>query len=246
MSGNGDIPPSRVRRLVRGSLALAGVLLIGVLTNALWEFFLRDLLTSAGTLLLGAVSTLWSGYLDVIHRHIGELRTDTLMILPYSFFIALMLVGPVAVNVLLWKMYQRLKRLNKVGGQSQRSPPDTEPSWVKPALYIVTAAVIVFTLNTLLDVAESGYSRSASVWAERSIEIVAPSIPPDERLVLRSELRAVQSAVQFYAVYEHLQAIAKRTRVSLPPFSPIGYSKKSYRVLYEGQWPTKSPHSRRA
>jgi len=226
MGGNGDIPPSRVRRLVRGSLALAGVLLLGALGNGVWELFLRDLFISAGTLLLGAVSTLWSGYLDVIHRHIGELRTDTLMILPFAAIASLMLVVPVAVNVYVFMLYKRLKSdINKVG-QPQRSPPDML-LWLKLMLYLATPATIVLTFMTLLDLAEGGYSRRASIWAERSIEIVAPRISADERLMLRSELRSVQSAVQFYAVYEHLHAIAQQTSVSLPPFSPIGYGKKS-------------------
>jgi hypothetical protein len=173
---------------------------------------------------------LWSGYLDVIHRHIGELRTDVLMILPYSFFATLILFTPIVVNLLLFKLYGHLKRLgdlNEDGGQSERRSIPEIRAWFKRGLYLVTAATVAMTLVTLLDMAEGGYSRRASIWAERSVEIVAPNISAEERLVLRSELRSVQTAVQFYAFYEHLHAIAQRSSVSLPAFSPIGYGKKS-------------------
>jgi len=65
------------------------------------------------------------------------------------------------------------------------------------------------------------YTREASTFVERSIEILAPTIPPDKHLQLRAKYRSVDSAQKFYDLHDELHTIAKEKNVTLPKFTVI-------------------------
>jgi len=86
--------------------------------------------------------------------------------------------------------------------------------------YIASSGIVILTLIVVLVVGDV-YTREASVFVERSIEILTPSIPPDKVLQLRSKYRAVDSAQKFYDLNDELLTIAKEKNVALPQFSVI-------------------------
>jgi hypothetical protein len=65
------------------------------------------------------------------------------------------------------------------------------------------------------------YTRQAIVFVDRSIEILAPTIPPDKVLQLRARYRAVENAQMFYDLHDKLTTIAKEKNITLPQFSVI-------------------------
>lgn len=76
-------------------------------------------------------------------------------------------------------------------------------------------ALLLFAYLTASLVGEL-YTRDASTFVERSIEILAPTIPPDKHLQLRAKYRSVDSAQKFYDLHDELQTIAKEKNVKLP------------------------------
>jgi hypothetical protein len=79
---------------------------------------------------------------------------------------------------------------------------------------IASIYVAVFLVGNL-------YTREASTFVERSIEILTPNIPPDRVLQLRAKYRSVDSAQKFYDLHDELQTIAKEKNVTLPKFTVI-------------------------
>jgi len=86
---------------------------------------------------------------------------------------------------------------------------------------------VISTMLNVLQLSELTYSRRAGIWADRSIDIVSPRVSAEERLSLRAELRSVESARQYYALYERLNKIAKQNEIILPTFAPIGLPAKT-------------------
>jgi hypothetical protein len=65
------------------------------------------------------------------------------------------------------------------------------------------------------------YTQNASTFVDRSIEILAPTIPPERVLQLRAKYRSVDNAQKFYDLHDELQALAKEKNVTLPQFKVI-------------------------
>jgi hypothetical protein len=82
---------------------------------------------------------------------------------------------------------------------------------------ISLCSVVIFVVFFIGDV----YTRKAEIFIERSIEIVAPTIPPERVLQLRAKYRAIDSAQKFYDLRADLLIIANDNKVTLPQFKVI-------------------------
>jgi len=86
----------------------------------------------------------------------------------------------------------------------------------------LTPSVAILVFLIAIQAWQVTYTRSASTWSVQSIEILAPNIGNEEVVKLRSQLRQVITANQFYAFESALRAHAKKHAVQLPKFSSIG------------------------
>ncbi|HEU0174972.1 MAG TPA: hypothetical protein VFV58_12000 [Blastocatellia bacterium] len=87
--------------------------------------------------------------------------------------------------------------------------------------YSVAVAAVFCTLFFASAFVGELYTRDASVFIERSIEILSPTLPPEKILQLRAKYRSVDSAQKFYELHDELQTIAKEKNVTLPKFTVI-------------------------
>lgn len=210
------------RRLVliakgaRAVLGFIGLLVVGALGNGVWEWFLRDVVLWVANSSLRAVSLVWSGYVDALHRGIGStLSTDLLVsALAMTFWLLL----PWSAVAVAHYVHQVEK-----GNPYPRPPRLFGHQGLGRARWL-TVVAILFVGVAFMAIVQSDYRRRAAIWAERSIEIVAPNITERERLQLRAELRAVGSGLEFYRLYDHLRSLQPAAGLRLPPFEPIGYT----------------------
>lgn len=218
--------PSTVGAPIKFVRKILGVLILGALGSGLWELILRDVLFKLGNAVLSLLATLWGGYVDVLHHGIGKLRGDLLVVPIFATAIAVLVVGP-------WVLVYYLRR--KVANIEQRALGAPEPKPLTEASFHNEIAkirkmiswqfiplVALFVAIIAIQVWQTQYTREASTWAEQSIEILAPNIGSQEVLRLRSQLRAVERANQFYLLEEKLREHAKHFSVDLPPFASIG------------------------
>jgi len=199
---------------------------IGALGSGLWEIVLRDIFFATGAAVLGAIASVWGGYVDFLHRGIGKLHTDLLVIPIFSFFVAGLLVAPLALIAYLRKRIARIEdRLLRPPSRESIDEQEVRKQIVKVRrmlYWMLTPLVLAFMVLLLIQVWQVQYTRNASTWSERSIEILAPSIGIEEVAKLRAQLRAVETAGDFYAFEGKLRAHSSKHAVRLPKFTSIG------------------------
>lgn len=88
-------------------------------------------------------------------------------------------------------------------------------------MYFTLIMLVIFLLYGYVATFRDGYARAATIYIDRSIDIIAPSIPPDKVLQLRAKYRSVDSAQKFYELHEELQTLAKEKNIQIPRFTPI-------------------------
>lgn len=238
--------------IIRGAVGVFGAVLISVLGSALWEFVFRDSIVALGNCTLSLMSSLWGGYVDLLHRDIGKLRSDLLIVPIFIFVILILIFTPFMVYHFLVIWMRRANRewdemceeygvsIDAAQGEVKRKRDGKTSDEIHAEIrgIIATgraklnslrkliyygllpcalAGVAVYTLVFL----QGTYSRGAGVWADQSIEILRPYVSDHEHIKLRSSLRAISSAKQFYELEETLKAYAVKASVELPTFIVI-------------------------
>lgn len=224
---------SPLNRIIRIAWSIAGLILVGALGSGLWDLFLKDAFLELGNLTLTFIVSLWGGYVDVLHRSIGKLHHDLLIVPLFALFIVAGLLIPWAM---IWKLLSMISQLreriflrlreesNSQFSLTEKDIPLTEEVQhlrTRTILFLVPFSVSI-TLLVAIMAWQLTYTRSASTWAEQSIEILAPYVTQQEHLKLRSDLRRVDNAEKFYFLHGTLRATANRNAVPLPSFMPIG------------------------
>lgn len=245
-SENVDVDKSSLTKHVRTAL---GALVLAIVASALWDFLFKNAFIALGGAMLGAIASVWSGYVDILHVDIGKLQADVLVLPIFSFLVAALIVGLVSYVIRTWgklkKYEERVKkykeRIARVLERPLINAPISESISkleseleIDPQIYTMMAkltrlivwgltpsvAILVFLIA--IQAWQVTYTRSASTWSVQSIEILAPNIGNEEVVKLRSQLRQVITANQFYAFESALRAHAKKHAVQLPKFSSIG------------------------
>ena len=212
--------------LFRSVLAVAATLILGALGSGLWELLLKDLFVGLGNITLSLIGWLWSGYIDVLHKNIGEMDGDLLALPVFAFTIVTVVGMP---WFLIWKLMHMVAKIesriqNKDIDHSDDDLPISEHllrirrkifRLLFPLAALTTALFLILNWQLL-------YTRDAGSWTLRSIEIIAPYITIEERTRLISELRQVESAKQFFALHQTLVGHANLANIKLPKFTPLG------------------------
>lgn len=211
---------------VRTVLTLVATLLLGALGSGLWELFLRNIFLGIGNWTLTLISSLWVGYLDDLYSSVGKLHTDVLLNPIFSFFAATGILGPLFLTLYFWREVSSLEQRQSNVGRAKAGSSEAVSEGISRIRRKILRVLLPVALSTsfmfLLMTWQSLYTREASNWSERSIEIVSPYIALDDRVRLRSDLRLVTNAKSFFALRNVLLAHAKRAAIELPKFDPVG------------------------
>lgn len=240
MSTDGDQTglPEKVSNsaISRQLKVVIGGLLIAILGSALWDFLFKAAFIAAGNFTLEAIASVWSGYVDVLHSKIGRLESDALVFPIY----ALVLVGFLGACLSMVIYFHNRIDANEKALDAlellEKSPVTLTPNPELRRLRIreqiassrkmlnwqFTPLVCFFAGFVLIIFWQALYTRGASNWSERSIEILAPNIGGEEVVRLRSQLRRVSSAKEFYEFEAAIREHAQKHTVPLFRFSSIG------------------------
>lgn len=225
----------RLPGLLRIPAAIALTLLGGALGNGVWEWFLRDLLNWLGSGALRLFASVWTGFIDQLYRRVGsDLGHD-------QFPSLILLLGATLGGIhLMYSGMGHMTRARAVAAAVKRdvmgtpSRTEYEPAFsdetvrlarayrqiLKGGVLFIAAGLLLGGVLTGIQVA---YGRKAALWAEQSIEIVAPNISEQERLQLRAALRSVETGDQFFRLYDRIRQHKPSEGLRLRPFDPVGY-----------------------
>lgn len=208
-------------RVLRATGWVSATIFLGAIGSGLWERLLRPFTDRCAHAFLSAIARIFHGYVDVLHRNIGQAYPDSLSALPYFLIQGFIILGPVAIAsiVLLINLFER---------HAIRKDDEDEETWKRRGQRRVRGLLSFCILVALLNTAVYGtialeelYARRACNYIERSIDILAPELTAQELLRLRAEYRAVDSAEAFYALHHHLRALSDAKGTAIPYFDPI-------------------------
>lgn len=165
---------------VRTVLTVVATLLLGALGSGLWELFLKEVFLGIGNWTLTLISSLWSGYLDGLYRNVGKIHSDLLLIPIFSFFAAAGIVGPLYLTLHLWREVTSLENRQATGRRAAMRDPEELSDGISRIRRKILRLLFPLTLSAsfmfLLMTWQTLYTREASNWSERSIEIVSPYV----------------------------------------------------------------------
>lgn len=163
---------------------IIGTLLLGALGSGLWELVLRDTFLWMGNITLTFISSIWGGYVDLLHRDIGKLHRDWLTFPLFAMAMTLLLFGPWLMLIRLLRRITRAKE--KIAGKESHEDISPEKALEelrdirKKSLRLLIPFAIFSTLSYSILAWQTTYTRNTANWAERSIKIVRPYVTNHE------------------------------------------------------------------
>jgi len=221
--------PAAIResRTLQVLLAAFATIFLGAIGSGLWELVLARMLQAIANGFLAAMSHLFHGYVEILHRNVGKGPSGQLEILPYVVAVTVLIVGPWAMVFGVMSATRRLRRrvLRAANNQAEQIAPKMRLAEVertrKRVIRLLIPTAGITSLVYLQDVIETGYTIRAARFLDRSIEIVAPVVDHHTVLRLRASYRAIDNAKKFYVLEDEIRAIARDKRLTLPDFKSI-------------------------
>lgn len=213
--------------ILKAILGTIGVLIIGGLGGGVWELFMKPIFEWSGNLFLTSMSYVFQGYSNILHSNIGkgpQTYIHSIAVLLLFFFISgLWLVIFIYTTTLMQhkeKPQAQEQEHEKCETDAEQIPNEVQRRKNRLFRYKIPISILItsFYISNMFEVA---YSAKASIYIERSIDILAPKIPPEKVLDLRAKYRLIDNAEKFYALDSELKTIASETNSTLPAFTVI-------------------------
>lgn len=203
--------------------ALFGAIVLGVVTNAIWEiavkpalFGMTDLALNIAT--LGVASMRDRLYLAIARGDQTPLATFSIVIIllaTLSFSVAI--VAP----LIIWRFIGRiLRRLIPFPGRVERAPS------LKKSLRLIrfsttglaVSAIALCILYGLIAAQVTFISKGVQYLAQAQ-RIIAPYIDQKQRIELSSRIAQMTNKEDFVSVNSEIEGIARANKLKLPEFS---------------------------
>ncbi len=195
-------------KFVKIIAAIILTILVGAMSNGVWELLLSPVLEATYRWIVGLVSSIYGGYLDSIYesatKDIPDIYQKKIVLLIY------IVLGNYLIFVSL-----------KYG--NWRSPFFSRLSTaVSNRLHvhglIIGCWLLVFSFFGL---SKTDYSQEIKYYSFHSMEILRPYIGENKYLSLKSSYYQIASSTQFQAFNKKLVEAAKKSKVILPKVSLI-------------------------
>lgn len=212
-------------KIVRSALALVGTLFIGAIGSGIWELFLKGFFLWLGNSVLSLIASVWIGYIDILHREIGKLEEDILVLPLYSVFVVIYISAPWIAVIKLSKEISAVK-INSNDQYKRHISEINISNRIKKIKRTVNFLLIpmsaLMTAIMIISLWQTVYTRSVCSWSKQSLEIIAPYVSEREMIVYKSQLRQVNGAEKFYKIYDSIIDVANKNNIILPKIYVIG------------------------
>lgn len=221
-------------RALRWSVGVFGAIFVGAIGSGLWQVVLFPALDALGGGLLDLAARVSQGFVDRTYRRVALDPSANFALLPYAAVLATVLFLPWLVLFVLLRLLSSLKRRAEALVEDSQTQEDEEEEATPEGIVIdvrrfrrgvISAGIpMAFVSSTVyLGVFFTDlHATRAATFVERSIAILAPRVEPAQVLALTAAYRSIESAADFYALHDSLQALALRSETELPEFRPLG------------------------
>ena len=204
---------------------IIGTIIVGAIGTGVWELFLSNFFSNSINLFLRMSSYIFKGYVDILHKNVCDGSSEVFSSFPYGLLATAFCMMPWIFMLVLRNRLGNIEE--KITDKSKSDKPlikdeITEISKFKKRFtYMwVFLGILTFCL-TFTIVAEDIYRYKASLFIEKSIEIMSPNLTQKEILTLRSLYRGINDSAKFYSLENKLHKIADDNNLELPEFSSI-------------------------
>lgn len=188
-------------------------ILLSAIGSGIWERFLSHGLEKVTDNILFAMSYIFHGYVDILHKSIGEGNINRMSVIPAIF---LMLFAILTT----WFLFIIFFKINKPCSNIESKNEGKKFTYKRKLLIYLLMSIVTTIMYTDLLIEES-YNRKACIFVERSLDILAPYLDTKTLLTMRAEYRSVDNANKFYVLEAKLQGLAAKNKVELPKFTVI-------------------------
>ena len=202
-------------KIISSAKWILGTIILGALGSGLWELFFSDLLSWLGLFSLEIASDLIAGFRDTLYEQVSNGAVFSLLKLPAMLTAMIFVMMP---TVLLIRIVVRHFVYNKKASED-REPSEITEELTRNNLKMSVASILVVVY--IFAAFQYLYTANAANFVEKSIDILAPHISEDKRLILQADYRSIKGAESYFAIYSELKHLEKKYSVTLPDFDPI-------------------------
>jgi len=212
------------------------MIVLGALGSGLWDLFLSHIIDICANFVLTTLSKLFKGYVDILYYDVGKGPYFSMLNVVFSLAMGIVITLPILVWLSARRaikiMNKKLDELDRTSSSNKNNEDkllDENMSELKNRIlklnkfgnYVVFPLMLISTLVYASQGIESVYSNKASIYIERSIEILRPHIDENTLIELRAQYRNIDNARAFYDLYDLLNKMASDNNVMLPQFTVI-------------------------
>ncbi len=215
-----------MKKLILKIGSVLALIFLGAIGSGLWDLFFFPLLNRISDFSLSLIVSLFHSYVDIIYKDVSRNPSDNFALVTYMFFIVTAILGPLFILPLSLYRLRYLRRKIKALDEedTDKSTPEAllvRIDRVRSFLKLLVPLILFVSISYALQFFQTIHSVNASLFIERSIEIVSPNIDDGECLELRAEFRAIEKAKDFYHIEDRLRKIAMQHSIKLPKFESI-------------------------
>ena len=194
-----------------------GTIILGALGSGLWDLFLSDLLNWVGISSLELASNLISGFRDGLYDTVSSGAVVSLLRLPAVLTAILFVMIPVFlfIRIIIRTITSDTDAPREAGSSELSEEKKSLGNRIRLSLVSILVVVYFFEAFQFL------YTASAASVIEKSIDILAPHISEEARLVLHANYRSIENAEDYYKLFSELKELEIKYKVKLPEFDPL-------------------------
>lgn len=193
---------SRVLKWIGGA---AVAVLVGAVGSGLWERAMEPALEAIGSALVSGIGSVFSTYRDSIYSEAAqgfhEQHSLTLL--------GVLLFGMSGIFAGFWFAIY----FGEKDGFREASPSFVRV--LRRHQFIGVFALAMLVMTSILTLRAHTVNQ-VTAWSLNSIEILAPFVGPESRLVLRSKFFSVKSLAEYRKFHEELLTLAEKNHITLP------------------------------
>lgn len=209
----------KLPRLQKVILGILSTIFLGAIGSGLWEIGISPLYKNITTNLVMFLSSISQNYENSIYIRVGDGNKD---IITHEFF-------RIMYGILFWiplflaYVYYRIAIRNKLNTSIEKNNDSLVNKSLnnlskkkKLLFYVFILPFCIWnSFSVFSNTITTSYTHNKIIYIEQSIDIIAPFIPNQELLKLKSEYRQIKSKITFDEFNLKLRALAKQNGVNL-------------------------------
>ncbi|AGH95821.1 hypothetical protein [Pseudobdellovibrio exovorus] len=185
---------------------LLGVVVVGLITNAIWDYYGRAFVTVAGDAILWIISVFNSTVIDEIYKNAAKGFREEILLSFYNLVIGVLLAVIFVMQIKIFKVFHKNSKANFNGSIESRKASAERSILI---MYIMSAFLIFqFTQKIRTNNLIAKY--------RQALTACIPYMEEVEVKQLESRFAQLQSKKEYELIYQYLESVAHKNNLHIP------------------------------